>query len=262
MELTPYTSRFFEDIRPGSRKSAQEIVPLVLDVIPCQSVVDVGCGECAWLRVFKEHGVPTVVGFDGDYVNRDTLEIDSKDFHAMDLSSPTDWNQSFDLAVSLEVAEHLPESAADRFVAFLVSLAPVVLFSAAVPGQGGTNHVNEQWPDYWGARFHHHGFSTLDFIRGAIWRNENVERWYAQNLLLFVRADILSARPDLKDYAAQTDAARLSVVHPKTLDVVRQEMQKLQNELQTLAPENLCVRELIALLPNAIRKGIKRRIKV
>jgi 2-polyprenyl-3-methyl-5-hydroxy-6-metoxy-1,4-benzoquinol methylase len=65
------------------------------------------------------------------------------------LIQPLDLEKEFDLVVSLEVAEHLPASAADQFVNTLVKHGKKILFSAAIPGQGGQDHLNEQWPDYW-----------------------------------------------------------------------------------------------------------------
>jgi hypothetical protein len=91
----------------------------------------------------------------------------------------------YDLAVCLEVAEHLPESSAADLVRALTAFAPVVLFSAAVPGQGGVGHINEQWPAYWKGLFEQHGFYRRDPIRPRIWTNERVHWWYRQNIFLF-----------------------------------------------------------------------------
>ena len=55
----------------------------------------------------------------------------------------------FDLALCLDVTEHLPRECADPLVTLLTSLAPVVAFSAAIPVQDSYNHVNCQWPAYW-----------------------------------------------------------------------------------------------------------------
>jgi SAM-dependent methyltransferase len=259
LKSSPYNEHFFDDIRSGSRRSAMEIVPLVLNLLPCKSVVDVGCGVATWLRVFRDLGVPNVTGFDGDYVERVSLEIDAQDFHAIDLSAPPTWPQTYDLAVSLEVAEHLPAASADHFVSFLCSLAPVVLFSAAIPGQGGTEHLNEQWPEYWMARFQSQGYTTIDFLRSAVWNNENVERWYAQNLLLFVRKDFLATRPMLEQLAARTNINQLSIIHPRTLENAQCQIQLLREEVRRLTPGYLGLREILRLVPGALHKGLKRR---
>jgi hypothetical protein len=91
----------------------------------------------------------------------------------------------------LEVAEHLPIQSAGGFVAELTALAPFILFSAAIPGQGGTNHLNEQWPEYWATRFAGHGYRVLDCIRPRIWEDDRIDFWYRQNIFLFVDSDQL-----------------------------------------------------------------------
>src|SRR5438046_10610902 len=92
------------------------------------SVVDLGCGIGTWLAVFAEHNVGDYVGIDGDYVDRSQLLIPPERFLSGDLSEPVELNRRFDLAVSLEVAEHLPAASARVLVASLTGLPPVVLF--------------------------------------------------------------------------------------------------------------------------------------
>src|SRR4051794_6556440 len=126
-----YDREFFERHQAGARRSARVIVPRVLGLVAARSVIDVGCGQGTWLSVFAECGAPDVFGIDGDYVDARRFEIPAERFEPRDLSRPFELLRTFDLAVSLEVAEHLPAAAADDFVASLTRLAPVVLFSAA-----------------------------------------------------------------------------------------------------------------------------------
>jgi len=133
----------------------------------------------------------------------------------VDLKEPIPVERNFDLALSLEVAEHLPAHLAPSFVDSLAALSPVVLFSAAIPGQGGTHHVNEQWPEYWAELFRERGFAVIDCIRKTVWQNDAVEWWYAQNLLLFVREDQLEHYPLLRREFNRTASSQLSLVHPK-----------------------------------------------
>jgi len=121
----------------------------------------------------------------------------------------------FDLAMSLEVAEHLPPASAPVLVDSLVSHAPVVMFSAAIPFQGGEHHVNEQWPEYWASLFHERGFWVVDCLRREIWSHPAVNWWYAQNLLLFVEAEYLRNHPRLLREHALTGRRQLSLVHPR-----------------------------------------------
>ncbi|PWT85168.1 MAG: hypothetical protein C5B57_03460 [Blastocatellia bacterium] len=212
--MNPYTDEFFAGHLEGSRRSARLIVPLIVDLVRPRRVVDVGCGRGTWLAVFRDHGAEEILGIDGEYVDRQHLEIAAHEFVACDLSSPIAVDRRFDLVVSLEVAEHLPEGSADAFVEFLTRLAPVVLFSAAIPCQGGTNHVNEQWPDYWASRFEHRGYRTYDYIRDRIWDNPDVECWYAQNILLF-SSRYISAPAEPAPFAAKPRWPALSRVHPR-----------------------------------------------
>jgi SAM-dependent methyltransferase len=208
-----YDAAYFETQVQGTRQSAAVVVPLVMELLSPRSVCDVGCGTGIWLAVFEEHGVEEVLGLDGDYV-RGALQIAPERFVAADLEQGVPAVGSFDLAVSLEVAEHLPRSAAEAFVAGLVGLAPAVLFAAAVPGQGGEGHVNEQWPTYWQELFEQHGYRPLDCVRPRVWSNEEVHFWYRQNTLLFARADVIRSRPALRAARARTAEAPLARVHP------------------------------------------------
>jgi SAM-dependent methyltransferase len=188
-ERTPYSSTFFAVQQEGSIGSAEIIVPLVLSRFKVTSVVDVGCGVGGWLKVFERHGIRDYLGIDGNYLPMEMLKIPVERFRPEDLSHLSDIGRSFDLACSLEVAEHLPESCAERFVATLVKCAPVILFSAAIPRQGGTAHVNEQWASYWAEKFERHGYLAVDCIRPAIYGDWRVEWWYRQNALIFCRPE-------------------------------------------------------------------------
>jgi SAM-dependent methyltransferase len=188
---------------------------LVVDLVRPSSVVDFGCGVGAWLAAFRAHGIQDVLGIDGDYVDRSQLRIPAENFVARDLTRSLTLPRSFDLAVSLEVAEHLDEQCADGFVTSLTRAAPVVAFSAAVPLQGGDHHVNERWPSYWAQRFERMGYVAVDALRSKIWSDARVDWWYAQNLLVFCRASNLHDYPLLAEAHARTDHARLDVVHPR-----------------------------------------------
>jgi len=233
--VQPYTKRFFQDITEGSRRSAREIVPLVLELVRPRSVIDVGCGVGTWLSVFREHGMDDVLGVDGEYVDRSRLEIPEDRFLPSDLREPLRVDGWFDLVVSLEVAEHLPEERADAFVDTLTGLGPVVLFSAAIPFQGGTHHLNEQWPEYWERRFRRKGYVAVDCLRRKVWLNENVEWWYAQNALVFVARERLGDWPLLKREYELAGTSQLPVVHPKKYMEMIEWMRGLYSTAQDIA---------------------------
>jgi SAM-dependent methyltransferase len=211
---SPYSPEFYKEQVTGSLASARVVVPMVLDLVPSTSVCDLGCGMGVWLKTFAEHGALDIQGFDGPWVKAASLRIPASRFRAVDLAEPLRAGRRFDLACSLEVAEHLPEEAANRFVENLTSLAPVVVFSAAIPNQGGTGHINERWQSYWADLFEKRGFSSVDYLRPRIWRDERVEWWYRQNILMFARADAMAQNPRLREAHEIGKNLPLDLVHP------------------------------------------------
>jgi peptidoglycan/xylan/chitin deacetylase (PgdA/CDA1 family)/SAM-dependent methyltransferase len=211
-----YTGAFYEGKREGARRSAMEILPVVLDWIRPGSIVDVGCGTGTWLSVCHELGIEEYLGIDGEHVEEAALEIARERFRALDLTRPLLLGRQFDLVLCLEVAEHLPRACAPTFIDSLTSLGPVVLFSAAVPLQGGEHHVNEQWPEYWARLFRTRGYVAIDCLRDPFWSNPNVEPWYAQNLFVYVRDSHVARFPGLEPTFRRTDPSRLARVHPRS----------------------------------------------
>jgi SAM-dependent methyltransferase len=209
-----YASGFFDYLEETSRPSAEVIAPLVLELAPAQSVIDVGCGRGDWLAVFRDMGVDDVFGVDGHAAAVSTLVVPHDRFLTVDLTQPISMDRRFDLVLCLEVAEHIPAQAADLLVDSLTRLGPVVLFSAAIPYQGGEHHVNEQWPEYWSARFAANGFAAVDCIRPAVWRRPEVAWWYRQNTILYVDRNH-ETTPALAAAMAQSPIVPLSLVHPE-----------------------------------------------
>jgi len=183
------------------------------------------------------------------WVERDQLLIAPSEFVAVDLTTPFDVPGTFDMALSLEVAEHLPAEAADRLVETLTRLAPVVLFSAAIPNQGGVHHVNERWQSYWADRFRARGYEALDCIRPALWRDGRVAYYYAQNTFLYVEGAHLQRHPELLAASRQHLHPCCDVVHPALLLETVERCAQLQDRIATL--EDHC-RRLSRAEPGAI----------
>ncbi len=186
MALRDYQAEFFDYIEAGARRSAATIIRSLAGVLRIESVLDMGCGRGAWLSEWRKHGVTDITGVDGPYVDRSTLLIPADRFVSADLSRPLDLGRRFDLVQSLEVAEHLPGRAADVFVDSLTRHGSMILFSAAVPGQGGEHHVNEQPYGYWREKFRARGYVLFDAVRPLVAGDRRVEAWYRYNTLLFV----------------------------------------------------------------------------
>jgi SAM-dependent methyltransferase len=243
--MPSYDQNFYKSLMDNAKPSAEQIVPLVLQLLEVHSVIDVGCGVGTWLSVFREHGVADLFGLDGDWVDKRLLQIPPDCFMAVDLKAPINFDRQFDLVVSLEVAEHLPKERAESFVNDLTKLGPVILFSAAIPTQGGVNHVNEQWPEYWANYFSKKNFVAVDCIRKCVWNNARVAIWYAQNILLFVKKDVLEKNEPLKSAFNSTALTQLSIIHPYFF-------------VEKSDPKNMHVASLLSALPVAVGRDFKR----
>lgn len=243
-----YARPFYVELSSAARRSAREIVPVVLELVRPRSVVDVGCGTGAWLAVFQEYGVPEVLGIDGAHVPPELLEVPASCFLVHDLAQPLHLERHFDLVLALEVAEHLPPAHAGVFIASLARLGPLVLFSAAIPFQGGLHHVNEQWPAYWAGLFAAHGFIPIDCIRPRVWENARVQWWYAQNTLLFAHRGALASNSALQCAYTASAGRPLNLVHPRRYLGAA--------DLRALGP-----RRLLAALPAALWRSVRRRLR-
>lgn len=198
------------------------VVPHILEIIRPKSVLDIGCGYGNWLKVFKNSGAKEVLGVDGDYVEKEKRRrfISDEEFFPYDLTKELNLGRKFDLAISLEVAEHIPASSADAFVKSLVNHSDTIVFSAAIPNQGGQNHFNEQPLGYWIKKFQSHGYHFYDPIRSAIWDEKDLFAWYKQNMILFSKTE-LKLPPKV---------GPIEMVHPDTL----KSKQKFQDAYQEL----------------------------
>jgi SAM-dependent methyltransferase len=195
-----YDSQFLDYATRLSMRSALRIIKIVQDLLPVNSVLDVGCAQGAWLRVWREAGVADVIGVDGDYVARDSLQVPSECFVPRDVSAPFCLDRQFDLVQCLEVAEHIPAERAETLVENITRHGRCILFSAAPPGQGGEFHVNEQPYDYWRDRFRQRGYLAVDSIRSQIQGDHQVAAWYRYNTFLYLdRAILADASPGIRE---------------------------------------------------------------
>lgn len=203
---TEYDVDFYKQIVAGSRKSANIIVPKVCEIVRPDSVIELGCGMATWSAAFLENGVNDLVAVDGPWVDQNAIQIDKSHFHAHDLRQPLDLGRKFDLAICMEVAEHLPIEMAPKIVAALAAHADTVLFAAAIPYQGGTSHINEQPQSYWAKIFKENGMAAFDAIRAKVWNDKEIEIWYRQNTIIYSKSGLhIPVEPVL------------DVVHPEML---------------------------------------------
>lgn len=217
-----YDKVFYGAQISGSEKSASATVPRILKLFPwVSSVVDVGCGTGTWLHQFHLRGVSRVLGLDGGDATAGLMQIEKSEFLRKDLVLPFDLTEKYDLAMSLEVAQHLSAEFSTNFVSNLSHLSDVIVFGAAIPGQGIINHSNERWPSYWVALFEKHGFTCFDVLRGDMWYDERIEWWYRQNTFVFVNKQRTDLVANLEATAAKLQPP-LDVVHPVCFDIYRE----------------------------------------
>lgn len=182
-----YNDNFYSKHISGMSKSAEVVLGLLYEHYKPQAVIDIGCGQGAWLASAESLGSTTLKGMDGKWVREEALLSKNIDFSAINLEEDMPkLIKKYDLCISLEVAEHLPEANSKNFVDFLCKASDVVLFSAAIKYQAGTNHINLQWQSYWVELFESNNYRCLDLFRPQFWNNKSVEYWYRQNTFLFV----------------------------------------------------------------------------
>jgi hypothetical protein len=231
-----YDKRFFAYSSRLSPSSAEAVVPVLRELLPdVKSVVDVGCARGVWLNEWKVNGVDDLQGVDGEYVDKDALVIPRVAFHAQDLNESIDLGRSFDLACSLEVAEHLQPKNSERFVESLARHAKVILFSAAPPGQGGESHINEQSLEFWRDLFSRQGYAAYDCVRNRIAHMDHVLYWYRYNIILYVHCDVESELPTAIRENRIMDDRRISDISPLLFKlrkfIIRNLPSRLQNAL-------------------------------
>jgi SAM-dependent methyltransferase len=187
-----YDTEFYQDSveRPALRSAARMAATIVSD-LDVANVIDVGCGTGALLEALRDRGC-RVSGLEYSEAALRCCRARDLDVAKFDLERDVySHERSFDAAISMEVAEHLPISAADRYVDLLTRLSGIVIFTAAAPGQGGKDHVNEQPPSYWIRKFvernFEHGHEQSQRWRESWKAAGDVESWYHENLMIFRR---------------------------------------------------------------------------
>ena len=241
-----YDHDFYKDRHRNTVNSASTILSIVIDILPkVNSAIDFGCGVGTWLSVLKEKGISEIQGLDGNWVEQDLLEIPKHCFQHVNFEEKISLERNFDLAISLEVAEHLTPENAKQFVGSLTNASDFILFSAAIPLQGGENHINEQWPDYWIDLFNEKKYVALDLIRKTIWYDKTIPTWYRQNILMFVKQEKLKELK-LPNLDIGSQYLPIAVVHPDTY------LTKI-NKIPS-------VKGSVKLLWHAVKRWIKKKI--
>lgn len=224
--MNAYDTKFF-DRRSKEGEIADTILQVVLPLTRPSSIVDLGTAVGTWLQSAKRAGISTVVGVDGPWVPDDQKLIGAEEFVSADLEAALPDLGRYDLAICTEVLEHLTVPAAERAVEWLCKRAPVILFSAAIPDQGGDAHINEQWQSHWLNLFAMNGYQTYDVVRPRIWENTSIPFWYRQNLFLMAPEHVGS-----KEGWALANKAFMNFVHPDSLGEKARRIEFLERKLK------------------------------
>ncbi len=242
-----YGTDFYKSVETGALSSADAILPIAEELISPKSVIDIGCGNGAWLSYFFKKGIK-IKGIDGDYVDRRILKIPEEYFMPYDLTKPLVLNEKFDMAMSFEVAEHLEEKYADTFIDTLTGLSDIVLFSAALPMARSASHVNEQWQSYWAVKFADRGYKKIDCIRPEVWSRPAIEWWYVQGILIYANDTALEKNHKLKQKYELTKDNITDIVHPRFM-------------IERAAPENYYLTDIFKAMPVILKKIFERKFR-
>jgi SAM-dependent methyltransferase len=260
-----YHSRYREDHAPGSARAAARILPLVLQIVGVTSVIDVGCGSGDWLAAARDLSVPVLRGIEGPWAAEWDHAFDPAfEITLVDLEQPLELDERHDLAICVEVAEHLDPSRGPSLVADLCRLGRAVLFSAAVPGQGGALHVNERLLSEWARDFASNGYRPLDVLRRRIWDDSAIPYYYRQNPVLFVSEGAWDQAVERAAALAPVpDAVGIDLVHPLLLEGRSAELARVRAALY--GPRTVGARERAVLalgLPAATVRALRRRVRL
>lgn len=210
-----YEEDFYNWQAGASLQSARAILEYLFASYRPASLVDFGAGVGTWLTAARELGVGRVLGIEGSW-NRERVAGSGIEFRHQDLNEPVSLGERFDMALSVEVAEHLLPERSEGFVRDLCAASDLVVFGAAMPHQGGNGHFNERLPSFWVGLFEAIGYACIDCIRPAFWLQPSVEPWYVQNTFVYLREN----DPRRKLFKA---APLYDVHHPRLVNPVVQQ---------------------------------------
>ena len=244
-----YDKAFYDAQKQGSLKSAEHYLAYLWTFFSPGSVVDLGCGAGTWLKAAGNLGAKKLVGYDGEWNNQQNMIDERIKFIPVNLNEFIISSEKFDLAMSLEVAEHLQSESSEGFVKSLTELSDVVIFGAAYKGQGGTNHINERLHSYWGYLFQKQGYAIFDLFRSVFWGHEEIDICYTQNTFLYVdKSHVLYKSLIQKGFKELSNLAYMNCVHPALYDVARKRGRSFREKIDR-SPSELIL---------SVKKELKR----
>ncbi|MCI9880225.1 MULTISPECIES: methyltransferase domain-containing protein [Methylobacterium] len=203
--------------REKTERSAKLTLSIIRDIFDVDSILDIGCGDGIWLKTSRTLGFSVCKGIDGPWTKMEDLQIPKEDIKIGNLENRFEMGRRFDLAISLEVAEHIKNESSDIMVDNLTQHSDLLLFGAAIPYQGGFRHINEMWQSWWADKFAERGYRYFDVVRPQIWHRNDVHYWYKQNALLYVNTKRSDHIETVENYIRENslNTYPLNLVHPE-----------------------------------------------
>lgn len=208
-----YDKAYYKRHEKGSYQSALILLNYLKDFLKINSIIDFGCGMGTWGKAAKDIGITNYIGVDQHYYNDKYMVIEKNSYIQHDLRNKFFVQRSFDLAISVEVAEHIDSVYENTFIENICNSSDIILFSAALPEQGGTGHINERPCSYWNSKFDALGYVLIDCIRPFFWNNKNIEIWYRNNCTLYIKKEKFDT---IKSYIPQSSFP-IDIIHPEML---------------------------------------------
>ena len=250
--MSVYQSNYYRNRNNWTAPSVKAIMQIILPIYKPNSILDLGCGSGSWLHtISKEYKIPEFLGVDGHWIEKKELLIPQTNFKAHNLQDVYTPDRKFDMAISMEVAEHLDEGFAENFVTSLTNSSDFILFSAAIPNQGGTNHVNEKKQSYWKYIFFKRGYECIDLIRPRIWDLEGVRTDYKQNTLIYIKKVLLEdPSSPLSKFMYLENKKNIDIVHPELFE----RRLSVESDLRVIG-----IKKVMKALPSLIYSAVKNR---
>ncbi len=225
--------------------AASKIIPYIIEIINPKSILDVGCGNGTWLSVCEKYNISDFQGIDNSALGSSEIYIHKNKIINRDLTSLFNLDRTFDVVLCLEVAEHLPESAANTLIDSLVLHSKNIIFSAAIPMQGGQDHINEQPTEFWVNLFNQKGYTAYDPFRLKFWADSSINWWYRQNMILYSTVEYTLPK------------FNYSFIHP---ECYYSTMQYLQSENSMALSQNKRISQSIINIYSALKKRLFKNL--
>ncbi len=196
-----YSELYYKQIEQFELASVDAIAEWLKDNLHPTAVIDVGCGPGHLLSALHSRGI-RVLGLDYSKASEAAVKSKGLAFGHFDLLQEKALPGSpWDLVVCCEVAEHLEAQHAGVFLDNLTSGGNLIFLTAAEPGGGGLNHVNEQPNSYWISRLEQRGFlfdSDLTERARAVFSDKGVVHYLAKPMIFRRRPSEEAKTPDVR----------------------------------------------------------------